>query len=263
MSVDTGVTSDLRNEIIGCKDKQQLVQLRQQLDSVQLSIDLTASTTFEQKRIKELIEGLYRIIDNKQVQLSMTRFEFVGEPIPPANPRRTAVTLVESNDEQKSSGSAIVKLNSDKYEISDDRYVLIASSVRSIISTASASPPPSIHMKNAQGSICSLASKGPIFIHNVNNSILVLSCHQARLHNIHNSIIIVNVQNNRIIIEDCDGLVVNDIEVDDFNHPTKETANPHYKIMSRDKQENILKTIGDCSVDQLPVVIRECLAKFE
>ncbi|RLV91174.1 hypothetical protein JA1_004080 [Spathaspora sp. JA1] len=260
MAVDTTVTNDLRKEIVKCNDKQQLVNLRQQLDTFEQSIDMTGVTTFEQKRIKQLIDGLYKILDNKQIQLSMNRFEFIGDPIPPRH-SKNQIKLIEKQDlAETNSGSAVFELLNESIDISETRYVLITSSTNSIISTDKLSPPPSIHMRNTTDSICTLTSKGAIFIHNVRNSILVLSCHQARLHNIHNSIIIVDkVKNNRIIIEDCSGLVINQqIEVDDFNHPTKESINPHYKVIDQDSLNHITQRISNCSVEDLRVIIGKC-----
>ncbi|RCK55769.1 hypothetical protein Cantr_05725 [Candida viswanathii] len=92
--------------------------------------------------------------------------------------------------------------------------------------------------------------------------ILILECHQARLHNVHNSIVLVqSVENDRIIIENCSQLRVNNgIEVDDFDFPTKETENPHFQRIDTARDAEILNGInagGD--VATVDLLLRTCI----
>ncbi|ODV69458.1 hypothetical protein HYPBUDRAFT_84816, partial [Hyphopichia burtonii NRRL Y-1933] len=106
----------------------------------------------------------------------------------------------------------------------------------------------SAHIKGGEDSVIAINSEGPIFIHDLNHCVLLLKCHQLRLHNIHNCLILVEVGNDRVVIENSNGLRIGSyptskkkgfqlardkIEVDDFNWPTKLEKNNNYDYLSK------------------------------
>lgn len=177
-----------------------------------------------------------KLIQSKQNQLSKVSFKFVGDPQPPANLNKS-----------KHDTDAFSNLRSDSITVVDDDYKLTSNHIyiskfsNSRLSLESMS----IHLQNGNNSICNIQSSGPVFIQNAINCIFVISCHQARLHHIKDSTVIVENRDkgNPIIIENCTQLLINDVDVDDFNHPSKTTKSPNYNVLSSEEVLRIKQRI--------------------
>lgn len=219
--------------------------------------EVQAMTTFDKKRVIGVIDSLFKFIDIKQSQLgNREQFRFVDEPIPQESVNEMnnkpnmgdikhigqklseAVQVNSKSSDVQQATSKLSGLKNVKVTIGwgdgVGGHVLISDISNTIVTTNQTSIPTSVHLKGVESSILRINSSGPVFIHDVSHTVLVLSCHQLRLHNIVDSTIIVeSVGNNRIIIENCNGLKLqstNEIAVDDFNWPTTLTTNPHYKF---------------------------------
>lgn len=218
--------------------------------------EVQAMATFDKKRVIGVIDSLFKFIDIKQSQLgNREQFRFVGEPTPQErvnemnnNPKMGDIKHIGQNLCVLQVNSKLANVQQANSKLSDlnnvkitigwgdgvGGHILISDISNTIVTTNQTSIPTSVHLKGVESSILRINSSGPVFIHDVSHTVLVLSCHQLRLHNIVDSTIIVeSVGNNRIIIENCNGLKLqstDEIAVDDFNWPTTLTTNPHYKF---------------------------------
>ncbi|KAK6461616.1 hypothetical protein DFJ63DRAFT_314248 [Scheffersomyces coipomensis] len=222
-----------------------------------LEIKLSQFTPYDKKRVITEVDFLFKTIELKRIQLSQNRFEFKGNPIPPeSNMIQTKGKIVKTglNVNVNTYNELLFKdISNQRFKLSveqSEKHVLLLGVESSIIDQDKSMIPSSTHIKQVKHSIINLKVEGPIFIHDVSYSILILNCHQLRLHNITNCIIIIEqVMNDRIIIENCTDLLImakNEgqvIEVDDFNWPTKMTINPHYKYIPNNHHEYLLNQI--------------------
>ncbi|OBA22076.1 hypothetical protein METBIDRAFT_21709, partial [Metschnikowia bicuspidata var. bicuspidata NRRL YB-4993] len=100
--------------------------------------------------------------------------------------------------------------------------------------------PWSIHAQGLKSCLVAIRCDGPIILHDVENLVLILECHQLRIHNMRNCQVYALVANDRVIIEDSRDLIFLGFSedalgppcfvVDDFDWPTSETVNPHFKM---------------------------------
>ena len=213
-------------------------KIQVELDEITKNSTTPDQPSYIQKLTTDKLKILNNLLQSKQNQLSKRRFEFKGEPVAPV-----LKSLVANDQNVDDTSKSIQKINKQILEISLNKHIVVDCFSNSYVQTTNEIP--SIHLKGGDRSICKLTVQGPVFIHDVRNSILVLSCHQARLHNIHNSLVIIqSVQNNRIIIENCNQIKVSSgIEVDDFNFPTKEIKNPHFEVLMRDVSDEVLNGV--------------------
>ncbi|KAL6451468.1 hypothetical protein SBY92_002810 [Candida maltosa Xu316] len=204
--------------IVSCTSKEDLHAIQSHLKTI--NTDDTNQPTYIQKKNAEKMKKLNDLLSSKTNQLSKKRFAFQGDPIPPSS---TTDKLTTHNETQPSTSENVPRtiIDQEEYLITETGHALITNFTNSIIKTGN--PPSSIHLENGTGSTCDLTCSGPIFINNVRDSTLIISCHQARLHHVYDCTVIVkHVANNRIIIENCHGLKVSPgVEIDDFNHPVK------------------------------------------
>ncbi|KAG7666334.1 uncharacterized protein J8A68_000124 [[Candida] subhashii] len=258
----------LRTDLEQCQSRNELVRLRYELNQLQLSINIQSYPKYEQKQINQIIDELFKLIQIKFNQLSLSKFEFIGQPIPL---HQKIPTIQEKpRDEEETSGASVIHTIKDEiYDIpsqEQQQHILLSSITNSIIRTNTSNPPGSIHLKQAKQSICLLESKGPIFIHDIRDSIIIIKyCHQARLHNINDSIIVIeSVYNNRIIIEDCFNIWFNkvkQVEIDDFNFPTKDLQNPNYSYLMETKYNELMMAVNVNNVNEISTVIDTYLNK--
>lgn len=230
---------DLFAQIVSCNDKLELHKIQTELDDVTKKTTAPDQPAYIQKLATDKLKILNNLLQSKQNQLSKKRFEFKGEPVPPISN-----SLVVNDQTVPDTSKSIQKVDNQIFEISLNEHMVVDCFSNSYLQTTNEIP--SIHLKSGNRSICKLTVQGPVFIHDVENSILILSCHQARLHNIHNSLVVMeSVQNNRIIIENCNQIKVNSgFEIDDFNFPTKEIKNPHFEVLMREKSNEVLAAVG-------------------
>lgn len=209
-------------------------------------------TSYSKKLESENVKSILKLIQSKQNQLSKVRFEFIGEPQPPSHisvPQHDSKVFSNLNSNSISVTDQDFKLTSD--------HIYIVEFSNSIVSLESQS----MNLQNGQDCICNLHSAGPIFIHDAINCVFILSCHQVRLHQIRDSIVIVNnrEKGNPIIIENCSSLHINDVDVDDFNHPSKSTKSPNYDILPGDKVKQIQEQVQDTNLCDVKPCVRRLI----
>lgn len=234
---------ELNFQIIESTNKQELNAIKQkviQIDQGALDID---TTSYEKRRIKDHIANLHKVVDLKLNSVDVKKFTFRNEPVPNPSPHIVHKHHQQPNSQltQPNNTLAIPLISGIKgvkyTACSKSSHVLITDISQSIVITGST--PSSINIHNGSHSILQLNCTGPIFLHDLENTVLILQCHQLRLHNIVNSTILVDVANDTIIIENCSNLSIGNhphldvatcrpIQVDDFNHPTASTQNANY-----------------------------------
>lgn len=211
-----------------------------EIDQWALDID---TTSYEKRRIKDHIVNLHKVVDLKLNSVDVKKFTFRNEPVPNPSPhivhkhhQQPKFEVAQPNNTLANPLVSCIK--GVKYTISSpSSHVLMTDISRSIVITGST--PSSINIHNGSHSIMHLNCLGPIFLHDLQNTLLILQCHQLRLHNIVNSTILVDVANDKIIIENCYNLSIGNhphlnlttcrpIQVDDFNCPTASQQNAHY-----------------------------------
>lgn len=232
----------MKYEIIEAKDIQELNSIKQKVVHIdQNALDLD-NTSYERRIIKESIRDLHKLVDLKLNFVDVKRFTFRNDPIPNPSPH-----IIRKHHQQPNSNIAqpnktlvsplLSGIQGVKYTVNTtNSHVLITDISQSIVITGSTAS--SINIHNGCHSILQLNCNGPIFLHDLQDTILVLQCHQLRLHNIVNSTILVDVANDKIIIENCSNLSIGNhphleptmcrpIQVDDFDQPTAR-QNSHY-----------------------------------
>lgn len=195
---------------------------------------------YKQKVDMDKIKVLNKLLQSKSNQLSKKMFSFEGKPVP-ANIKPelcTAPTVLPARD-------TIHDINNEVYQINSSGHIVVESIQHAYVNTGHI--PSSLHLKNAIDSVFKLVVEGPIFIHDIQGCLLILEGHQIRLHNVRNSLVLIrSVQNNRIIIEKCNQLRINEgIEVDDFDFPTRESINPHFKRIDDTNCNHIVSSIDN------------------
>ncbi|KAI5950329.1 hypothetical protein KGF54_005146 [Candida jiufengensis] len=241
----------IKNEILTCETTKQLNQIQSQFQNLigsKLS-QKDQQTNFEKKQENDRIQQIYRLLQSKQNQLSRSTFKFIGDPIPPksTSDQREFVNVSPKQFESDEKNNKIEIIN-DRVNL-DQNYVHISKLSNSILKLNINS----INLNNAINSVGCINSEGPLFIQNMSNCIFVVKCHQARLHNIKNCILIFNQQTKPVIIENCSKLKFNEIDVDDFNHPTKIIKSPNYEILKDEKVvqiENEIKIVDIKALDK-------------
>lgn len=199
--------------------------------------------TYDRKRILETIHMLMREVDARNNVINRKQFAFRGEPKPP---RQKIAQRLNEGQNQASSPTKSGPHNSCAFSTvinqklplptgTNHQHVLIADIEDSVIYTQPDLVTASVHIRGGTRLVVSIVSEGPIFIHDVHDVVLLLRCHQLRLHNVRNSVVMVEVSNNRIVIENSDGLLVGgyqdeEVNVDDFNWPTR-SKNEHFTTM--------------------------------
>lgn len=138
-------------------------------------------------------------------------------------------------------------LSNQKYTIGPHaakEHVLLKNISQSIVVQEIGIKPYSVHVKGCSELILSLHTTGPVFIHDVHDAVLIIRSHQLRLHNISQCTILAEVSNDRLVIENCDGLRIGSfplfdsrVKVDDFSWPNK-THNPHYEYISKEQYDD-------------------------
>lgn len=113
-------------------------------------------------------------------------------------------------------------------------HCLISNVGDSILENVSTLRLTSINLFQVNKSFLRLSCKGSIYMHEIRDLVMIVSCHQLRLCRVINLLILINdTIGNRISIEECEGLRVGydasqEIpHVDDFNWPTTALENPH------------------------------------
>jgi uncharacterized protein YejL (UPF0352 family) len=224
--------------------------------------DITILSKYDQKQIITQIQQLKKLLQIKWQEMKITKFEFVGPPLPPQNERQS-----NQNEDKKGSNNSFSSctttntsktttttpisciplnnivcniINQHIFQVSEQ--ILIENVTNSIIDVASNS----INFNHGNKNLVKFTSLGSVFIHNLSNSILIVKCHQLRLHNVTNCGIFHQVNSKSIIIENCHTLTLAsiiedddkkenneyDYHIDDFNFPTKTLTNPNYKIIT-------------------------------
>ncbi|KAI5956688.1 hypothetical protein KGF57_003408 [Candida theae] len=240
----------LRIDIITSTSLDQLQQIQQDFQNL---IDSQApGTSFTKKLETENVNSIHRLIQSKQNQLSKVNFKFVGEPQPPTPINKSNRDSNVFSDLKYNSTSV---LDTD-YKCEAD-HIYISKFSNSVVSLESKS----ISLQSGQNSVCYLHSSGPVFVHDAVNCILIISCHQARLHKLRNSLVIVQNREKRkpIIIENCSNLMINDVDIDDFNHPSKSTKSPNYKVLQSEVLANIQQQIHHVNLSNLEPTISSIL----
>lgn len=240
----------MRVDIITSTSLDQLQQIQYQLQDL---IEIQRPDTGYSKKLEsENVKSILKLIQSKQNQLSRVNFKFLGEPQPP-----THINKSKQDKEVLSNfhSNSITVLEQD-YKLSSD-HIYVSRFSNSILSVESQS----INLQNGEGSICYLRSTGPVFVHNATNCIFVISCHQVRLHKITDSIVIAENRHkgNPIIIENCSRLLINDVDVDDFNHPSKSTKSPNYDTLLSEEVVRIRGELRETNLSNLTISVSSLL----
>ncbi|KAM9898584.1 hypothetical protein OXX79_006226 [Metschnikowia pulcherrima] len=191
------------------------------------------------------------------------RFAFEGLPIPPVT------TLKEKlSPESLSSEYEPLKISSrfEETVVMGAQYakshVYLENIGKSTIlgSTDTDLAPWSVHAQDLSTCKVAIRCDGPIILHNVSDSILILECHQLRIHSMQNCQIFAKVSNDRVIIEGSNNLSFSGFSgtdltsasfaVDDFDWPTSETENPHYKLSD-------LRFVDNRDIEQASELLRK------
>lgn len=171
-------------------------------------------------------------------RINVEYFRFEGEPIAPFSQGITEAAITPT---QKSMGgeNAFSDVADGVVVLHLSGHVVVRNVCNSVFATETW--PSSMHLEGLRNSVFVIHCTGPVFIHDVENCVLVLKCHQLRLHNATGSAVFVEVSNDRVIIEKCRGLTLGaysydnktlgpslSLQVDDFDWPTKMKASPNY-----------------------------------
>ncbi|KAK6454279.1 uncharacterized protein RJT20DRAFT_57588 [Scheffersomyces xylosifermentans] len=247
-------SKELHRSIVECQEQTQLASLKAQLLELNKKVQslIADIPNYDRKRVIESVEALFKYMELKNIQLNgSNRFKFQGFPIPSTfmAEKETSKPIVSNatssiqgdGTQLHTPGKGVASYNDLKnVKISLDNestgHVLLTNVKSSAVICGQAS---SIHIKSGSTSVLDLVVNGPVFIHDLDRVILNVRCHQLRLHNVQNSVIqVAGLANNRVIIEDCNDLRIGalenhtEIEVDDFNWPTKAVKNPHYHLLN-------------------------------
>ncbi|KAF9266786.1 hypothetical protein L218DRAFT_955898 [Marasmius fiardii PR-910] len=89
---------------------------------------------------------------------------------------------------------------------------------------------PAVHIQNVSQSLVVLPSvSGSAILHDIHDSILIISSHQFRIHNSSNTRIHLLTTQSSPIIENCSGLIFNVKDVQDFSH-LKTRPSPNWQF---------------------------------
>lgn len=209
---------------------------------------------------------LYRLIDAKYSTFEEQRFHFSGASVPRAllqtdlddhNGRtasqtasqtapgttRRPVQAVEAPD-RLPVPSAVQGLFREKTTLHPTiPHTEIAAVEDSVI--VFGSPPSSIHGHNIRHSVLIAQCHGPVFLHDVCDSVIEVKCHQLRCRGLKRTTIQAQVLSGAVVIENCldlriatpppplpgadvDTGVDISVHVDDFSWPTRDSPSPHF-----------------------------------
>lgn len=115
-----------------------------------------------------------------------------------------------------------------------------------------------MHFDQGSDNIFWLHCDGPVFIENLANLIIIVTCHQLRLRRVYHTKVYANVTNNKFVIEECTDLSVGTIgagydrlDVDDFSDP-RSSDGP-----MRDTAQNV-KYVAPLSQQEFGWVKEDC-----
>lgn len=240
----------MRVDIITSTSLDQLQQIQYQFQH--LIESQAPDTSYLKKLESENVNSIIKLIQSKQNQLSRVNFKFIGEPQPPTHINKSKQDKEVLSDFHSNSITVLDQY----YELNSD-HIYVSRFSNSILSVESQS----INLQNGEGSICYLRSTGPVFVQNATNCIFIISCHQVRLHEITDSIVIAENRHkgNPIIIENCSRLLINDVDVDDFNHPSKSTKSPNYDTLLSEEMVRIRGELRETNLSNLTTSVSSFL----
>lgn len=172
----------------------------------------------------------------RHAQLSAHSFAFVGEP----GAAGSAHPLpAESDTAPAMSRLGFSDLDRVKREIPLDvkAHCVLSNVTDSIVACAGMLRMTLVNASRLRNSVVVLRCAGPVFLHELRNVVVVASCHQLRVHNSQDiTVFVEEIGGNRLVIEKCGGVRVRcgggrpRPQVDDFDWPTQEHANPHVRV---------------------------------
>ncbi|GEQ72816.1 hypothetical protein JCM33374_g6504 [Metschnikowia sp. JCM 33374] len=202
-----------------------------------------SATPYERRQVKNNTCKLFQAMEKADFEQNGNLFRFTGEPEPPVtlSKHNIAPVAMEQYEPQKISGK-----NGQSVRIGPEharRHVYVENIQKSTVfgTQNNDNAPWSVHMQNLSGSRVVMRCDGPIILHNVEASVLLVECHQLRIHEMKNCRVYANVSNSRVIIEGSENVTFSGFSdgklcapafsVDDFDWPTSEAVNPHYKLV--------------------------------
>lgn len=251
---------DLNHKVIETNSKQELNAIKSEIIKIdQGAVDIE-STSYEKRRIKDAIVSLHRLIDLKLNSVDAKMFCFRNEPVPNSSPPINHQQPIFHSKPQNALAAPLVSdVANIKLTVSTSvRHLLMTNISRSIL--ISRSIPSSVNIQNASNTIVHIHSTGPIFLHDLQNVVLILRCHQLRMHNVANSTILVDVANDKLIIENCHGLKIGHypgldsescrrIQVDDFNKPTATNQSTNYSELQTQSDYGWIHNVIDGALE--------------
>lgn len=207
-------------------------------------------TLYEKRQVKAHMAKLFLAIERAEYD-TKKRFAFKGLPIPPATaPKEKPLPGNLSTEyEPLKIGSRFEKTVVMGAQYAKLHVYLENLGKSTILGCADAELAPwSVHAQDLNACKVAIRCDGPIILHNVSDLILILECHQLRIHSMKNCQIFANVSNSRVIIEGSRNLAffgfsgteltLASFAVDDFDWPTSEAENPHYKLLDPQYVDN-------------------------
>lgn len=82
-----------------------------------------------------------------------------------------------------------------------------------------------VTLKNVNDCTFVIECSGPVFVQIASSCLFFINCHQLRLHGLSNCQIVATIPSGRAVIENCQGLQVHGVEIDDFDYPTGKSPN--------------------------------------
>lgn len=206
--------------------------------------------------MKGSFKDLYELIELREDELSLKRFEFRNDPIP--GDKATPISPWEHLNLEEQSQELFTGISSRKYTWNlNSKFLLFSDITKSIIAVEHA--PSSIHGCDIFHSILSLKSNGPIYLENLYHTTVIAECHQLRIHDLTSCLIVANVENKGIVIENSSDLKFTSkedcsdkrLQIDDFSWPTRTRKNPHYELQDCVPSYKWIFSISDGELDAL------------
>lgn len=201
--------------------------------------NIDISTAYEKKRLNEILRQLWMAIDQADRRLNLRYFQFHGHPIPPEK-ITTSTSIIEEirsvSKEKDTNTYQDIKNDSLNLELPGQSVILRELENSQVVITGVSS----VHIETAVKSVVYILCDGPVFVHGMENCIVIAQSHQLRLHNMKFCSVFAMVHSGRVIIEHCNELQFGGFDsdsqtlrgatfdIDDFNWPTKMTPSPHY-----------------------------------
>ena len=215
------LTTEIENAVQSSNDRRSLEALKERcLRLVQHRLhDLRALPLYEAKRLNENIQRVLAMITQKINAMGRTPFRFEGEPQP------AAVVEAPSLSRPSASVQNVPDLSGvDNIQYAITRHNALLTNLHHSIITSKESG--QVHFDQGSDNIFWLHCDGPVFIENLANLIIIVTCHQLRLRRVCHTKVYANVTNNKFVIEECADLSVGTIGagydtlyVDDFSDP--------------------------------------------